>query len=285
MLNSSHFQAGTYFVQNPQSEEELRRLVNQDQLVTASLGGVLVEQSGAERFQRVLDVACGAGGWVREAARTFPAMSLVGIDLNPRMITYAREQAALQGVDRQVSFQTMDALRPLDFPDASFDLVNLRFAVSFVRTWDWPRLLGELWRVLQPGGVIRLTDEEIIHQSNSPASMQFCEMLLRALFQAGHLFTEESTGLTSHLASLLVQRGFRQVSIKMYELHYQAGTPEGDAYARNGVQVLKTLRPFLEKWGSSTPDYDTLRQHVIKEVTQSDFSATWTLHTAWANKP
>jgi hypothetical protein len=35
----------------------------------------------------------------------------------------------------------MDALRMLVFPDAFFDLVNLRCGCSYVRTWEWPKLL------------------------------------------------------------------------------------------------------------------------------------------------
>lgn len=285
MSRPSQSYTGTYFVQDQQNEEELQRIASQDHLVTASMGGVLAEQHTPERLRRVLDVACGVGGWAREAARTYPTMTVVGIDLNPWMVAYAREQAVAQGLEKQVTFQVMDALRALDFPDTSFDLINLRFAVSFVRTWEWPRLLGELWRILRPGGVMRLTDEEIIHQSSSPAAMQFCTMLLCALYQSGHLFDQESAGLTSHLASLLTQQGYRQVDTRSYALHYQAGTPEGEAYARDGVQVVRTLRPFLEKWGCISTDYESLHLRVSTEVAHPGFSATWNLLTAWASKP
>jgi SAM-dependent methyltransferase len=233
----------------------------------------------------VLDVACGSGGWVIEAAQTYPEMSLVGIDINQRMIRYARAQAAAHHVDDRIEFHVMDALLPLAFPDASFDLVNLRFAISFVRTWDWPRLLGELLRVVRPGGVVRLTDEEVIHQSTSSASMQFCEMLLCALFRSGHLFAQESAGLTAHLAPLLSRHGCQQVQTRAYPLQYRAGTPEGQAYAENGEHVLRTLRPFLQKWGCMIRDYNTIHRQVLKEIQQPDFCATWHLLTAWGVKP
>jgi len=176
-------------------------------------------------------------------------MSLVGIDSSRRMIDYAHAQSAAQHVDDRVSLYVMDALGILDFPDTSFDLVNVRFALSFMRTWDWPRLLRELLRISRPGGVVRLTDEEVIHQSTSPAAMEFCEMLLCALYRAGHLFTQESTGLTAHLVPLLSQHGYQQVQTRVYALQYRAGTPEGQAYAEDGVRVFQTLRPFLQKWG------------------------------------
>ncbi len=277
--------SGTYFVQDHQNEEELLRLADQDRLVTRSMGGVLAEQADPSAFPRVLDVACGSGGWVIEAAQTYPEMSLVGIDVNPLMVEYARASAVANHVDDRAEFHIMDALRILEFPDASFDLVNLRFALSFLRTWEWPRVLRELLRVVRPGGVVRLTDEEVIHQSTSPAAMQFCEMLLCALFRAGRLFTQESSGLTAHLAPLLSQHGYQQVQTRAYALQYRAGTLEGQTYAEDGMRVFRTLRPFLQKWGCMSKDYDAIRQQTTEEIQRPDFCATWHLLTAWGIKP
>jgi ubiquinone/menaquinone biosynthesis C-methylase UbiE len=92
------------------------------------MGGVLPEQANPRAFQRVLGIACGTGGWAIEVAQTYPEMSLVGIDINLPMIEYARTQATAQHVDDRVEFHVMDALRVLDFPDASFGMVNLQFA-------------------------------------------------------------------------------------------------------------------------------------------------------------
>ncbi|MBO0784016.1 MAG: class I SAM-dependent methyltransferase, partial [Ktedonobacteraceae bacterium] len=198
----------TYVVQDRENQKEFQRLTIQDQMVTKGMGGVLPEQPDPTVFRRVLDVACGTGGWAIEAARTYLAMSVVGIDISQRMIAYAREQAVAQQVSDRVEFHVMDALRILEFPDRFFDLVNLRFGVSFMRTWDWPKMLSELLRVTRPGGVIRITDGEIVHVTNSPAFKRFFEEILqRALYRAGHLFADESDGLNDHLARLLTQHG------------------------------------------------------------------------------
>jgi ubiquinone/menaquinone biosynthesis C-methylase UbiE len=284
MTASSKPYSGTYFVQDQGNEEEFLRQMEQDRLVTTSMGGALAEQQTPHLLKRVLDVACGVGGWAIEAAQTYPAMSLVGIDINPRMIDYAREQAAVAGLAERVEFLVTDALRPLDFPDASFDLVNMRFAMSFVRTWEWPRLISNFMRVLRPGGIIRLTEEQVIHESNSPASVTFCELLLGALYRSGHLFAQESTGLTSHLSTLLRQQSDQEVQIRQHVLHFQAGTPEGQIYIRDGNYIIRTLRPFLEKWGMAGENYAELAQRVRAELQQPDFSATWCLTTVWASK-
>jgi ubiquinone/menaquinone biosynthesis C-methylase UbiE len=79
----------TYFVQDKRNKTELTRLAIQDQMLTTAMGGVLPEQPDPTVFRRVLDVACGTGGWLIEAAKAYPTMSLVGIDISQRMIRYA----------------------------------------------------------------------------------------------------------------------------------------------------------------------------------------------------
>ncbi len=273
----------TYFVQDRSNDEELNRLRIQDQMLTVGMGGVLPEQGNPESFLRVLDVGCGSGSWAIEAAQTYPSMSLFGIDISKKMVDYARSQAIARGVADKIEFAVMDALRMLEFPNDFFDLVNLRMGVSFLRKWDWPKLLSEFQRVTRPGGVIRITDEGIIHPSNSPALTQLCEMAQCALDRAGHLFAPETTGLTAHLLPLLTQHGIQQVQTKDFALEYQAGTPQGEVYYEDIKHVFRTIRPFIEKWGCATQDYNVLYQQVLKEMQQSNFHATMRLLTVWGH--
>jgi ubiquinone/menaquinone biosynthesis C-methylase UbiE len=275
----------TYFVQDRKNKKELTRLMVQDQMITASMGGVLPEQADPTIFRHVLDVACGTGGWSIEAVQAYPATSLVGIDISQRMIEYARVQAKAHQVNDRIKFYVMDALYTLDFPAATFDLVNLRYGSSFVRTWDWPKVVTELLRVTRPGGIIRVTDTEAIHQSNGPMLMQLGDMFLRAFFRAGHLFEQERTGLTSHLAQLLDQYGCEQVQTKAYGLEYQAGTVEGETYYENAALFFQTIRPFIQKWGCASKNYEGVYQQALAEMHQPDFLATINLLTAWGSKP
>src|SRR5436853_5817963 len=89
----------TYMVQDRKDQRELTRLMIQDHIITVSIGGVLPEQVDPTAFHRVLDVGCGTGGWLIEAARTYPTMSLIGIDISQRIIKYARDQAQAHHVD------------------------------------------------------------------------------------------------------------------------------------------------------------------------------------------
>ncbi|MGH7867502.1 MAG: class I SAM-dependent methyltransferase, partial [Candidatus Dormibacteraceae bacterium] len=122
------------------NQDEITRLAVQDQLFTTGMGGALPEQPDPTIFQRVLDVGCGTGGWLIEAAKTYPTMTrLVGVDVNTRMIEYARAQAVAEQVQDRVEFQVMDALLILEFPKGYFDLANVRFATGYMRTWNWPK--------------------------------------------------------------------------------------------------------------------------------------------------
>src|SRR5579859_8181 len=159
-----------YFVQDRSNQEEMTRLQIQDHMVTSGMGGVFTEQADPTHFRRILDVGCGTGGWLIEAALAYPTIKLlIGVDVSKKMVDYAREQAQAQGVGERVEFHVMDALRMLEFPDRFFDLVNQRFAVGYVRTWEWPKLLAEFQRVARPDGIIRITDLDAVVENNSPA--------------------------------------------------------------------------------------------------------------------
>ncbi len=142
------------------------------------------------------------------------------------MIEYARAQAQSRGLTDGVEFLVMDALHPLKFPDASFDLVNLRLGSSFLLVTDWPRLLDELLRVTRPGGIVRVTDYVTI-QSTSPAYNRIIKMGLCALYRSGHSLTEEQTGVTHELDRLLSERGCTPVQTRDATLEFIAGTVGG----------------------------------------------------------
>lgn len=274
----------TYVVQDRASEEEMRRLQLQDRMSNLSMGGLLPEQSCPERFHSVLDVGCGTGGWLIELAKTYPRMSrLVGVDVSGKMLDFAREQAAAEGVSDRVDFLIMDALRMLEFPGGSFDLVNQRFGIGWLRIWDWPKLLQEYLRVARLEGVIRITEGDVLPgDCTSPALMQLSELLSRAFFHAGHFL--DPTGLTARLAPLLSQHGVQNVQVRAYSGEYRAGTAKGQLYIEDMIHLFRTIKPFLQKWIRLPDDYEAIYQRMICELNRQDFVVTLSPLTAWGNK-
>jgi len=210
-----------YVVEDRSSNPEMIRLMIQDSTVTAGMGGPLAEQADPASLHRVLDIGCGPGGWILEAARLYPHMALTGIDISWRMIEYARAQAQARRLTDGVEFHVMDGLRPLEFSDSSFDLVNMRFGSSFLLVTDWPRLLGELLRVTRPGGIVRLTDG-VPAQSTSPAYNRISQMGLCALYRSGHHLSEYA-GMAHELDRLLSESGCQQVQTRDYTLELFVG--------------------------------------------------------------
>lgn len=276
----------TYFVQDRSNRDEMMRVRIQDQLLTTMMGGVLPEQPNPTKFERVLDIGCGTGGWLIEVAKTYPSIKrLVGIDISKRMVNYARKQAKEQQVDDRVSFSVMDALRQLEFPDTSFDLVNQRLGMGWLRTWEWPGLLAEYQRVTRRDGTIRITESDIQTVSSSPASLRLNQLLLQAFHRAGNFSALEPDALTSQLASLLRQHaGTRDQQSRSHALHYQAGSPEWQSFYDNNRLAFHTLVPFLRKWTQVPDDYEQIYQQMLSETQHPDYTATWTLLTAWGRK-
>lgn len=272
----------TYFVQDRSNEEEMTRLQIQGQMITAGMGGVLPEQPRPASLQRVLDVGCGTGDWLLEVARTYPSIShLVGVDVSSTMIQYARAQAAAQHVDSRVQFHVMDALRMLEFPPASFDLVNQRLGMSYLRTWDWPNLLREYRRVTRPRGVIRITECNF-PASSSAALTRLSDLFIRSLSQAGHLFTPNDTnGVINGLAELLERLGLSNVQTHLYTLEHRAGTAEGQSFYEDVQHMFRILLPFFRKWSHVPDDYEDIYHQALADIQQPGFVATWTLLTVW----
>jgi ubiquinone/menaquinone biosynthesis C-methylase UbiE len=274
----------TYFVPDRANQDEMKRLQIQGSRTTASMGGVLPEQSDPASFQRVLDVGCGTGNWILETAKTYSSISyLVGVDISKKMIEYACSQAEAEQVSKRVEFRVMDALRMLEFPTGSFDLVNQRSAISWLRTWDWPKLLEEYQRVARPGGVVRITEANWLVETNSPALSLLSELSLKAFYQAGHLFTPNSDGVTSELPRLLSRHGLENVQIRAFAMEYRAGTQEWQDHYRETELGCRTIQPFLRKWVRLPDNYEEICQQALSEMQQPDFVVKGHMVTVWGN--
>ena len=113
---------------------------------------LLVDERLAPGARDVLELACGNGFNLRLLAQRNPQRRFTGIDLVGSQVRRARRALAeLPGADARVGdFQA------LDLADASQDCV---FAVeSLCHATDLPRALGEIARVLRPGGTLIAID-------------------------------------------------------------------------------------------------------------------------------
>ena len=111
----------------------------------------LVEVADPAWGAAALDVGCGPGtATIPLAKRVGPGGRVVGVDIAAPMVAWAERSAQAQGITN-ATFAVADAEDLADFPDESFDVVISNFGVIFAP--EPPRMLGEIARVLKPGGV------------------------------------------------------------------------------------------------------------------------------------
>lgn len=104
----------------------------------------------------VLDVGCGTGELAQRArARTGPTGIVCGIDPSADMIAVAREKSARMGLDIDYRVAAIEAL---PFADATFDVVLSSLMMHHLPEDLKAIGLGEVRRVLKPGGRLLILD-------------------------------------------------------------------------------------------------------------------------------
>ncbi|GFG73633.1 phthiotriol/phenolphthiotriol dimycocerosates methyltransferase [Mycobacterium botniense] len=108
-------------------------------------------QAGELAGKRVLEVGCGHGGGASYLTRALGPASYIGLDLNPAGIEFCRRRHHVPGLE----FVHGDA-ENLPFPPQSFDtVINIESSHCY---HHFDRFLGEVARVLRPGGAFLYAD-------------------------------------------------------------------------------------------------------------------------------
>ncbi|ESK90917.1 S-adenosyl-L-methionine-dependent methyltransferase [Moniliophthora roreri MCA 2997] len=119
--------------------------------------------AGAETPRHCLDLGCGTGTWVIDAAKEWPQCEFVGFDL-------VNVQIPLTLLDRPIA----DRIRwvhgnflttKLPFDDDEFDHIHVQSIASGVPENKWGVLFEEINRVLRPGGCIEFIEDDVMFPS------------------------------------------------------------------------------------------------------------------------
>jgi SAM-dependent methyltransferase len=103
--------------------------------------------AGTPLIGDVLELGAGSGAMAEGMARSHPQVRLTATDIDPAMVRMARRRLA--AYDATVEHADVTAL---PFDNGSFDAVTSYLMLHHVV--DWPDALGEVARVLRPGGVL-----------------------------------------------------------------------------------------------------------------------------------
>ncbi|HSN70017.1 MAG TPA: methyltransferase domain-containing protein [Steroidobacteraceae bacterium] len=167
----------------------------------------VADAAGIEPGMHAVDVACGTGILAIEAAhRVGPEGRVTGIDLNPGMLAVARRKHP--GIDWHEA-----PAENLPLADAEADAVVSQFGLMFFA--DRAAAIGEMWRVLRPGGRLAVAVWDALeHAPGYAAVVELLDQLfgrevadlLRAPYSLGDVHALESLFLAAGIRDARVTR-------------------------------------------------------------------------------
>ncbi|MFO7321710.1 MAG: class I SAM-dependent methyltransferase [Chloroflexota bacterium] len=173
----------------------------------------IMERIAPHRSPLVLDVATGTGRLpLAMLDHALFQGRVIGVDMSRRMLSKAA--AKLEGQEHRVALVWSPA-EQLPFPDASFDVVTCLEALEFMTAPE--RVLGELARVLRPGGLLLITNR------------------INTRLMPGKTFAAET--LVARLEAL----GLRNVEIEYWQVDYDRVWA-----CKEGVSQPTGARPLAE---------------------------------------
>ena len=185
---------------------------------------------------RVLDIACGSGIVARTVARRLgPAGRVIGLDASPAMLAAARRASEAERL--AIEWREGDA-QELPFADASFDLVLCQHGLQFFP--NRARALAEMHRVLAPGGHVAVATWRGLDQHPFLAAYV---RAVRQRFEAAALEAPFALGDPARVAALLLDAGFRDVSVE--PLAFAAEYAEPERFVEYQTQAAAAVIPAL----------------------------------------
>jgi len=207
---------------------EIDRLTVQSRAMAPETVAML-ERFGPMAGWSCLDIGCGPGGITDLlGARVGPSGRVIGLDMNAEFLAHGRKHAA-----KNVEFRQGDAYGS-GLPDASFDLVHMRFVAS--TAGDPARLLEEATRLTRPGGIVALQEPDgttLNCYPPHPAWEKLKSALLGAFKGVG-----ANLELARQLYFLVHQSGLADVQYRTALLGVRAGDPMVD-YLPSTVESLR----------------------------------------------
>lgn len=259
---------GDYLMAGRESELERLRLQS---LVLEPAGGRLLAELGAGSGKRALDVGCGVLGWLRILGQWVGGGSVIGTDVDERMLARAGEFVAAEGLGNVTLL--VDDLFASALEPGSFDLVHARFQLTPLGRFD--EQIDAYLRLLAPGGVLVLEDADTgswHYNDPAPAAEELITLIVEAFRRSGG---DWNAGRRTR--SLLRQRGLNpQVRAEVAVLD------PGHPYLRVPLQFAASLRPRLLAFVEQERLDELCARAEVELADPERWGTTFTLVQTWA---
>lgn len=249
---------------------ELERLQLQSR-VWEPAGRELLTTLTAPRNARALDVGCGVMGWLRVLNEWVgTGGSVVGTDIDDKMLSMARDFAATEHLDKVSCVR--DDLFDTHLEPESFDLVHARFQIAPLGRPS--EQLAVYRKLLRPGGMLILEDPDSgswHFNPPAPTAERLIALIKEAFVAVGGDF-DAGRKQRDRLAELGLGAEVRTHVIAL---------PPGHPYLRLPVQFATALRARVEPLLSGA-SLEALLQEAEREIAAGRWGTTFTLVQTWA---
>ncbi|GHB21457.1 O-methyltransferase [Pseudovibrio japonicus] len=157
----------------------------------------LIKQLSAPRGSTLLEIGCGTGRNLIEAAKAYPTCQFFGVDISSQMLKSAEANVHKANLSHRIHLAQGDATKfdPFEkFGIDTFDRVFLSYCVSMVPHWE--EALDNSARLLTEGGQLSIVD--FGQQERLPRLFKL--MLRKWLGQSHSLPCENFREVMEHLA-------------------------------------------------------------------------------------
>ncbi len=226
--------------------------------------------------QALLDLGCGRGEVACALAPwVLPGGRVVGVDASEAMLEDARARAVAAGVD--VAFHTGDGA-DLDEPDASFDAVRAERVLQWIP--DPEIAIGELVRVLRPGGRLSLIDTDWRTLATDIPDLEAAAAVTRAFVAARGPAAVVGGRLMNHCRAA----GLVDVEVMATTHVWTAWDPDTEA-GPSGFFPIDNLVPQMVEAGGLSPAHCTTFLEQMHDAARSGrFFASVTMFVVAARK-
>jgi ubiquinone/menaquinone biosynthesis C-methylase UbiE len=253
---------------------ELDRLQLQSRVWEPS-GRRLLGDIGDGRGARVLDVGCGAIGWLRLLSEWVgPDGEVVGFDIDDAMLDAARRFVESEGLGNVVLMK--DDLFASKLESSSFDLVHARFQIGPLGRG--PEQISNHLRLLRPGGTVVLEEWDVNSWYFNPPA----RALERLIELIGQSFVQSGGDIVAGRKLLDLLRGFGIEGNVRAEV---LALPPGHPYLRLPLQFATALEERLLSLVTAD-ELDQLRKEGEAELEEPGrWGTTFTLLQSWGESP
>jgi SAM-dependent methyltransferase len=256
--------------------DEIRRLKCQAEFLRC-FTRYLLDSAGIRSGMKVLDVGTGIGDVAfLVAERVGPQGTVVGIDMNPALLDFARQRAQAAGITNVVFLQ--GDLTQVLLSD-QFDAVVGRLILLYIK--DRASLLRRLSQRLRPSGIVAFQELDLTLAGTTLPHAPLFEQAAKRINEVFRRAGLDTQGM--NLFRLFLEAGLPAPEM---ELVTTVGGP-GWAGHEQVADVTTALLPLMVKFGIATEDEvqaTTLEQRLREEATRlQSVAMTLGLMNVWTH--